>query len=394
MQKVSYVWQSPWTIVFALTVAMIWSFMHTAPFPLDDHFLYQKFIETLAGGRLDLTIYGFHGSDFLAVPWYWMTHSPIAQIEFQIFCALLLPSLAYLAGRHIYRNTFEAILFTCVISLMPFVSFVGLRGWTGPAFLCLIFLTIIASARQSLLAGVFFGLAILTKPFAIALLPLMLFFAPHDQPFVRKYRDIGIGILLATLYVCIQYLQVGQVLVGSHPGLTQANVWHGPSRVFVNLAHAVQILFSVHNFYFPDPSLTGQGNLMHTTPLLIFLGLFGLSAPRRYYGGSRFSNVLLLGFCIGIGLNALLDRMDHFYMETGILFLILAAIPVLKQHRIWIPLVLATLHFQWFYFFLQFKENFYLDYMFFTLPLVIDIAFVFWCLLHKREVQRVLTQRS
>ena len=93
---------------------------------------------------------------------------------------------------------------------------------------------------------------------------------------------------------------------------------------------------------------------------------------------------------IGIGLNIAIDHMDHFYMETGLFFLILAALPMLKKYPIWIPIALATLHFQWFYFFLQFREVFQLDSLFFVVPVLIDALLILWCLANRREVSTMI----
>ena len=42
------------------------------------------------------------------------------------------------------------------------------------------------------------------------------------------------------------------------------------------------------------------------------------------------------------------------------------------------PIALATLHFQWIYFFLQYKTGFGLDWWFFATPLLVDICFAAW----------------
>jgi len=371
-------------------LAIVWTFVHSTPLPLDDHFLYQAFIEKLAVGRIDLTIPGFHGSDILAVPFYWVTGSSVAQIYFQIFCAVLLPVLAYLAAESIYKDAWLATVFAMVIALMPFLSFVALRGWTGPAFHCLLFATIIAAMHRSRFTGVLFALAILTKPFALALLPLLICNAPPRRGKWKRYTDVYIAFGLVAIYLIVQLTQAGEIIVGAHQGLNQSNVWQGPSRVFLNAAHALQIIFSVHNYYFPDPSLTGAGNMMHTTPVLIFLGLWGL-LQKQYINNEKIRCALMNGVIIGLGLNMLLDRMDHFYMEAGLLMVILAALPVLKSHKIWIPIVLATLHFQWLYFYLQFGEAFQLDFAFFSVPVVIDMFFLAWCAIHSNDVRKELS---
>jgi putative flippase GtrA len=376
-----------WSILFLLTVALFSGVAAGRPFPQDDHFLYQAFIESLAQGRLDLSIPGFHGSDFFAVPWYWVTHSPLAQIQFLLTCILFLPLLAYFAGRSVYRSDSVGLLLAAIITMMPFTSFVAFRGWTGPAYFSLMLLAIALARRFPLLSGLSLAFAILTKPFAVALLPLLLVLFPQRR---GKGRVCGVVVALGipALYVTAQFLAVGRIFVGAHPFLTSANLWVGVGSIFLNITHAFQILFSIHNYYFPNPALTGAGNLLHTTPVLIFLGLFALLSPKDYFEERWMGAALFVGAATAIGLNTLLDHMDHFYMEAGVLLLILASLPVLRKHPLWIPIVLLTLHFQWFYFFLQFQGPFHLEPFFLATPLIVDLLFILWCLIHVRDLSR------
>ena len=372
-----------------LVLAIAATFTQVTAYPMDDHFQYQAFVEALAGGALDLSIPGFHGSDILAVIVHWITGSSISQIYFQILAAILLPLCAYGTSRALYQSKEEQILFTTAVSLMPFVLFVGLRGWTGAAYWDLMLLSIATAPFWPYVAAVLLALAILTKPFAVALLPLLFVLQPKTTYRKLKWYPLYLCIGLCTLYVIVQYFQAGQILIGSHSELDQISVWQGPNRIFLNLAHSLQILFSVHNYYYPDPSLTGAGNMMHTTPVLIFLGLFALFTG---VWEKPFRKALVGGVGVGIGLNALLDHMDHYYMEAGILCLIIAAIPLLKTHRIWVPIALATLHFQWLYFFLEFETVFSLSYTFFIVPALIDTLFIVYLLLKKKEVCATLRE--
>jgi hypothetical protein len=168
-------------------------------------------------------------------------------------------------------------------------------------------------------------------------------------------------------------VQAGHIIVGAHADLNQSNIFQGPERIALNIAHAVQILFSVHNYYFPDPSLTGAGNMMHTTPVFVFLALLALLVPA---GSSKvpFPRLALLyGAAVSFGLNALLDHMDHYYMEAGLYLLILAAIPVMMRSPVWIPVAFGTLHFQWLYFFLEFRELYSLHPLIFIIPITVDL---------------------
>ena len=367
-------------IILLFVSGLAASMFFVLPSPQDDHFYYQAFVERLAGGHFDLSIPGFHGADILAVPFFWLNHSPVAQIEFQMFCVLLLPLLGFLAGRRLFGSAWHGVMLSAAVTMMPFSSFVMLRGWTGPSYLCLLLLTLFAIAGKKWWSWIPWAFAILTKPFAVALLPLFFVF-PRSKSSWRMLSIVALGLFFPTLYVVAQYLQVGHVLVGVHTTITEKTVWQGPLRILLNWAHTFQILFSVHNYYFPNPALTGPGNMMHTTPVLIFLGIFALLEPKKYFPNIRFPAALACGILVAIGLNTLLDHMDHIYMETGILLLIVASLPALRKHPCWIPFALFTLHFQWFYFFLQFRTPFHITLPFLMIvPAIVDGIFLLWVL--------------
>lgn len=379
-----------WYVILLMALTAV-SMLAATPFPQDDHFFYQKFIETLAAGTLDLSIPGFHGMNILAVPWYLISKSPIAQIEFQMISGVLLPLFAFLAGWKLLQSLWHGVVFATIIALMPFHSFSSLRGWMVATYNCLVFLTIYGAAIRARWTWIPWGFSIISLPFSVALLPLLVYLTPaSDKPWWWRYRYIGYGLLIPVIYVLLQYAQVGQVNVGVHKEFNQSSVWSGPGRMVLNAAHSLQIMFSVHNYYFIDPAKTGHGNMMHTTPVLIFLGLFALLSPKKFFKDRALPAALLLGAVIGVGLNIMLDHMDDFYMQTGLYFVILAALPMLKKHLLWAPLVLATLHFQWLYFYLQHGEVFQLGPLFFLVPAAVDIAFVLWCLLHIQEVKALL----
>ena len=373
-----------WLYVGFLTLSLSLSFFMATPSPQDDHFHYQKFIETLAHGHLDLSIPGFHGMNMLAVPWFWITQSPLTQIHVQIFSAILLPLLAFLMGRALWRSDWHAVVLSSVMAMMPFFMFGSLRGWMVSTYFVLIFLTIILAARRSRWSWLPWGFAMISLPFAVALLPLMMAYAPASKKrdvwkYVDRYWHLAAALAIPFVYVVAQKIQVGHVVIGAHQDFSATNVWVGPERLFLNAAHGVQMLLSVHNFYFPNPAITGQGNMMHTSPLLIVLALVGFMSWKTFYEHRIFPLVCLLGAVIGIGLNVMIDHMDHFYMDTGVLMLVLASIPVLKRLPLMIPLVLGTLHFQWFYFYLAFGEVFKLGGWFFLTPIVVDACFLLYC---------------
>jgi len=356
-----------------LLLAVALAFLGATPHPLDDHFHYQRFITILAQGRIDLSIPGFHGSDFLSVPVHFLTNSAISQIYAQIIFAIFVLPAAFLAARTVYEDEERAVLFMLSVAMMPFVLFAGLRGWTGASFAFLSFASIASAKRYGWLSGVLLALAITTKPFAIAFVPLLLWIRRDVTHSTKRGVPVVVAIALAAAYVLLQYMQVGHIIVGAHAELNQSNVIQGFGRIVLNVAHAAQILFSVHNYYFPDPSLTGAGNMMHTTPIFVFLALFALLIPARDANVSFPRLPLLYGTIMAFGLNALLDHMDHYYMESGLYLLIFAAVPMMIRYPIWIPVAFGTLHFQWLYFFLEFRDLYALHPIIFVIPITVDL---------------------
>jgi len=192
------------------------------------------------------------------------------------------------------------------------------------------------------------------------------------------------------VYIVAEYLQIGRIIVGAHSNIDQVSVFTS-GRIFLNAAHGIQMLFSVHNYYFPVPAMTGPGNLVHSSPVLMFLGIFTLLYPRMFWNNNRFVWGMRLSVCMAYGLVVLLDHMDHFYMQMTVLLLVISSIPALRKFPLLIPLVLATLHFQWLYAYLNFREVFSVTYVFFTVPVVVDILFILWCLAEWKTVKQYLS---
>lgn len=382
----------PWLSIAVLMAALTAGLLTATPSPQDDHFLYRQFIESLAAGMLDLSIPGFHGTDIFGFIVYLMTGSPIAQIYGLMIPAIGLPLMGFLAGRALFKDTWSGVLLATAIAMMPFISFVLLRGWTGPGYWFWMLMTVWLAARGSRWTGIPWALAILTKPFAVILLPLIIVLnnttgkKTHRSPLTthRFVWPILSSFMIVALYLVTQYLQSGRIFVGTHTDLAVGSFIQSGERILLNLAHSLQILFSVHNYYYPNPALTGPGNMMHTTPVLVFLGLFGMLAPKAYWKNVRIPVSLLVGALLGIAMNALLDHMDHFYMEASILLFVIGAIPVMKKHPFWIPIALATLHFQWFYFWLQYQPGFALTSWFWGIPVVVDLLWFCWFAVHRR----------
>ncbi|MFA6039792.1 MAG: hypothetical protein WCV62_02265 [Candidatus Peribacteraceae bacterium] len=383
MRRLVLLFRSPAFHLLLLTAAVGIVLLRTHIHPQDDHFHYQRFIETLAQGRLDLSIPGFQGASFLALPLYLATRSPLANIHFQMLCALLLPAAGYAAALSLLRDRFQAVLFAYAIVLSPFLFFIAFRGFTFPSFTFLVLLTLWLRGRGSRFAFLPWSFSLITKPFSVALFPLFLLWKPGGEQSLwrRGWVQLLLALPLPVLYVAIQYFQVGHIIVGSHSNIDQTNVflWW---RVPLNAAHGLQMLFSVHNYYFPDPAHTGHGNLMHSSPLLMVFGVLSFIIPGGTWKDVRLARVLALCFVLAFGLAASLDHMDHFYMETSVLLLALASIPFLARRLLLLPVVLALFHFPFFYLYLWGKGFYFTDFSPFLIPITVDVlALLSWAVL-------------
>lgn len=383
MKKLQHLFGHPVFHLLCIQLVFAFVFWRTPVRPQDDDPFYQLFIETLAKGSVDLTIPGFQGSSFLAVLLHLIHPSSLTNAYFQVACAFVLPLAAYFAASGLFQKRTESLFFTYIISLMPFFSFVAFQGFTFPSSTLLMLLTLGLRARGSAFAFLPWSFAILTKPFAIALLPFFLLWQPDAKPTTwnRGWVQVLLMLPIPILYVLTQYVQVGHLIVGAHPEITQDNVfvwWRFP----LNAAHGVQMLFSVHNYYFPDPAKTGPGNLVHSSPLLMIAGILALLYPKGLWKNISLARTVGISFLLAYILAAMLDHMDHFYMQTAVLMLAIAGVPFLLRYRLFIPFVLATFHFQFLYLYLAWRNMYFFDYSFFLIPAFVDaMAVLVWVIL-------------
>lgn len=374
-----------------ITLLLLSVLLRSNIIPQDDAFLYKQFIETLATGRIDLSIAGFHGASFLTLPLYLLTGSPLAHEWFQMFCGLCIPIAGFFAAHALLQDKTQAIFFAYALALMPFLQFIALRGFTFPSFTLFLLLTLLLRARGSRWAFLALGISLLIKPFSIALLPLFLWWQPSTTTphtgMRRGWVQLLLGVSIAAAYVLAQYSQIGRVIVGAHTEIDQTNVFL-LSRFPLNVLHGIQMMFSVHNFYFVDPARTGMGNMTHSSPLLMLMGCIAFLYPKDLWKDTRLARALGLSALLAFFLAAALDHMDHFYMETCVILLTLGAIPFLARHLLLLPLVLITLHFQFFYLHLMWKDLYFPDSSLWIIPLAIDVlAILAWAVFRASHVR-------
>jgi hypothetical protein len=381
--------------IILLTSVTAFSFSQTTIHPMDDHFLYQNFMKELINGKFDLSITGYHGASFLAFPIYLLTRSDLSNIYFQIFCALLLVPAMYAAVKVLFEDKFLALLGAYAMAMMPFYSYIAFRGFTFPSYTLLILLAIALYGRGSKWAFLPLSFAIITKPFAIALFPLFLLWKNKKQEWIfsRGLNQVLLACVVPAIYVLIQLFQTGAIAAAANPEITATNVFH-PLRFPLNAAHSVQVLFSVHNFYFLDPVLTRMSNMVHSSPLLMIFGIFTLMYPAMFFRDRSLWRALGSSFVCAFLLATMLDHIDNAYMQTSVLILAISSLPFLKKFPLWIPFVLATLHFQWLYAYLEYKEAYSLNYSFFVVPLIVDVVFVLFCAFKYKLVLQIITDRK
>lgn len=370
-------------IVAALTLAQAFVLLSATPHVDRDGRFYQAFAEALAQGKLNLAIPGFHGAGFFAGVWHLLWPSSLSHIYFQMFCALLIPALAFIAGRSIFRDDLAGFLFAVGAMMMPFWWLISLIGYTGASYTCALLITLIGAAHRQRWTFLPWAVAILIKPFAVVLLPVVIVLMRGARKKSKKKdrlltAQIVLAFLLPALYALTQYLQVGHLIVGVHPQFSESNILQDPRKIFLNLALALQMLFSVHNYHYPDPRGTGHDNMLHTTPLLIIFGLIAIAERKTYFKDPKFAIALLMGAIGCFVLNAVVGTMDPYYMDAGVLLLVIASLPFLVKNPIWIPLVLATFHFQWFYAALRYQDLLHLGFGPFVMPAIVDLIFAVW----------------
>lgn len=348
-----------------------------------DYAFYQGFAESVARGQFDLSIPGFHGVDFLTAIWFWVSGSPNAHIHLQLVSNLLLPIVAFLAARSLYKSDIAGVLFAGVITISPFISMVYITGYTQAANILLFLLALYAAHEKKQWAWLPWAFAILTKPFALILLPFFVQKKKRERG-VLMYVNLVLGLAVPALYWLAQYLQIGHIIIGVHPELNEVSIWTRGMKLLGNIAYAIQDIFSMHNFHYGNPGATPMESLVHVSPLLVMLGIFAFLAPQKYFADRWMHRSLLLAAFLGFALTSLVSINDY-YMQFFILMVVLASLPVLEAHPAWIPFVLVTSVYQWFYLVLQYREHTTFGWQLFLPMIVVPGLFLVWCWKHRKK---------
>ena len=94
--------KNPWAHLFFLSLLLILLYSQSSIYLMDDAHSYQSFtVKLVDEGKVDLSIPGFHGGDFLTAPIYFITHSPNSVAILDIIAAILIIFLIYLVVKEI-----------------------------------------------------------------------------------------------------------------------------------------------------------------------------------------------------------------------------------------------------------------------------------------------------
>lgn len=247
-----------------LTLLLLILFLLTA-IPSANDSVYQVFTEKIAQGQLDLTILGFHGADFLAVPIFLIFKTHNAVIYLDLILALLSVPMFYLLGKEIFQSKKNGLFLAYAYVLMPLDYLNGFRGDHHIAFIFFFALGLYLILKKSWWSSLVVGFSYIIKPYAIFATPF--FWAK------KMYKQFFASLIIPIIYLVIQTSQKSQIVIGDHPELTPESLFN-LKKFFLNLVYALQNIFSLHSFSpFNSAYLT---DMSHITPIIMFLAIIAI----------------------------------------------------------------------------------------------------------------------
>lgn len=359
-----------------LILLLIVCFCFWRPQQMDDGISFQRFAEVLVQqGRVDFSIPGFHGTDFLVALVYLITGSQFAVYLVDMLAALFLVPLIYLVVKEIYKKEWWGVIASYLYVLMPFEVFNALRGGHQTLHFVLSFWALYLLFKNKKYNWLVLGLAHITRPFSVLLLPFYIY--------KKRIKDFILSLILPVGYIVWQYSQIGKIMMGQHPGLT-VEQFFSIKRFFVNVVYGLQNYFSIHNFS-PVNNLYLM-DMVHLSPLIFVAAVVGIFYAKKYFIERRMFWTLCSFAAISFLLPCLFYHLDMWYLGIFNLALIFLALPVLDQGRKLWPVIIFTFSYQFFYFFLSYGKLFVWPLIVFIIPLVIFIvSLVFYVQELKKE---------
>ncbi len=352
-----------------LTVLLIVVFCFWSPHQTDDGGVYQAFVEKMINnGKIDLSIPGFHGADFLAVPIYFLTGSHYAIYWLDILAALFLIWLIYFLLKEIYNNSWFGVVGAYIFVLMPFELFNALRGGHQTTFFAVTILAIFLLLKDKTWSWLLFGFSMIIRPFSVALTPFYIY--------KRRYKQLILSFVIPIVYVGAQYLQVGRIIIGQHPELNAEKLFSF-ERFFLNIIYSVQNYFSVHNFS-PYNHLYNM-DMVHLSPFVTFFAVLTIFYWKKYFQDHKFFYTILSSCVIAFLIPSSFYRVDLWYFGMFNVLLVVLALPALFEFKKLWPLAVFTFSYQFFYFYLSYGYLFIWPLIVFLIPVaVLGISVVYF----------------
>ena len=341
-----------------LTFLLLILFLFTSiPIP-DNNFVYQKFTENLAAGKLDLTIQGFHGADFLAVPIYLIFKTHLSVIYLDLLLALLCVPMFYLLGKELFQSKKLGIFLAYAYVLMPLDYLNGFRGDHHIAFIFFFALGLYLILKKSWWSVLVIGFSYIIKPYAI-------FAAPFFW-YKKLYKQFFASFIIPVIYIALQLYQKSQLIIGDHENLTAITLF-SLKKFVLNLVYALQNIFSIHSFSpFSKSYLT---DMSHITPIIMFLALIAVCRECHSSYNSchpdesqdpidkrHFIAIILTAF-LGLIIPCAFEYLDLWRLIVFYLMIIILALPVLQEYLYLLPVTVGLSGFQFFYAYLAHQNT-------------------------------------
>jgi len=338
----------PWTHIIFLMLLLLILVLVSNITVFDDGIIYQKFIEKTAAGQIDLSIPGFHGADFLAVPIFWLTHSQLSPYIIDIILAFFSIPIFYLLGKEIFQNKQAGVFLAYAYILMPLEYLNMFRGGHQTAFIFFFVLGLYLLVKGNFWSWLSLGVSYIIKPYAIFAAPFFIY--------KKKYKEFLLSLIIPAIYVFFQIQQIGKVTIGVHQDI-QVSSFFGIKNSIMNFIYALQNLLSVHN-YSPFSNVY-HTDMSHITVILVVLGLMAIFQHKAYFKDRRLFLVIASSTLLGLVGASVLEYIDMWRLIVFYIMAIILALPVLEKYKFFIPLTIGVSGFQFLYSYLAYQSTFW-----------------------------------
>ncbi|MCX6803480.1 MAG: hypothetical protein NTY48_02815 [Candidatus Diapherotrites archaeon] len=187
-----------------------------------------------------------------------------------------------------------------------------------------------------------------------------------------------LAFVIAFLYIIAQLVSTGTLQIGMHGTTGSTNIFSVPS-IPNNILHALQIIFSVHDF---SPNMSYLGGIFHITNIIAFAAvLFVLFRKKNVFASQTTDTLfyqLLFSALLAFVLSIITTPVDVYYMDYLAVLLLLLATPVLLTSRGILFTGLIFSIFQFYYFFMEAGTTYGANTKFIFLIYMAVIIFNLW----------------